>query len=49
MESGRSGALEDALQACVIQRSRKTCKELAAAAGKDLRFPTREGLREVKY
>lgn len=46
---GKSGPLEDALQACVIQRSRKTCKELAAAAGKDLRFPTRDGLREVKY
>jgi superfamily II DNA or RNA helicase/HKD family nuclease len=46
---GRSGALEDALQACVIQRSRKTCKELAAAAGKVLRFPDRDGLKEIKY
>lgn len=49
MNVGYSGPLEDALQACIIQRSRKTCKELATAAGRELRFPIREGLREIKY
>ncbi len=35
------GVLREVLESIVIQRSRKTCKELAAAAGKELRFPIR--------
>jgi superfamily II DNA or RNA helicase len=35
------GVLREVLESLVIQRSRKTCKELAASAGKELRFPVR--------
>ncbi len=38
-----------ALESVAIQRSRRTCRELAAAAGKQLRFPTREKPLEVHY
>jgi superfamily II DNA or RNA helicase len=41
--------LGDALEAVAIQRSRKTCRDLAAAAQKHLRFPTREKPREIRY
>jgi hypothetical protein len=37
------------LQTIAIQRSRSTCKRIAAAKGKDLRFPEREPIRTVKY
>lgn len=38
-----------ALQSVAIQRSRKTCRELAHAAGKQLRFPKRRTPQEVRY
>jgi superfamily II DNA or RNA helicase len=38
-----------ALESVAIQRSRKTCRELAEAAGKHLRFPLRESPQEVEY
>ncbi len=44
-ENGRvddQGILREVLETLVIQRSRKTCKELAASAGKELRFPIRQ-------
>lgn len=41
--------LGTALQAVAIQRSRQTCRELADAAGKHLRFPAREKPREIHY
>ncbi len=37
-----SESLNDILENVVIQRSRQTCRRLAAAAGKDLRFPIRK-------
>lgn len=37
-----SESLNDILENVVIQRSRQTCRRLASAAGKDLRFPTRK-------
>lgn len=43
------GLLERGLRAVAIQRSRKTCKELAAAKGKVLRFPDREPITVAKY
>lgn len=41
--------LGTALEAVAIQRSRKTCRELAEAAGKNLRFPKRTDPIEVHY
>lgn len=41
--------LGTALEAVAIQRSRRTCRELAEAAGKRLRFPKREDPIEVHY
>jgi superfamily II DNA or RNA helicase len=38
-----------ALESVAIQRSRRTCRELADAAGKHLRFPAREKPKEVHY
>lgn len=38
-----------ALSSVAIQRSRKTCRELAAAAGKNLRFPKRSDPIEIRY
>jgi len=38
-----------ALESVAIQRSRRTCRDLAAAAGKVLRFPHRERPVEVHY
>lgn len=38
-----------ALDSVAIQRSRQTCRALAAAAGKTLRFPTRKKPIEVNY
>ena len=38
-----------ALESVTIQRSRRTCKDLADAAGKHLRFPVREKPKEVHY
>lgn len=38
-----------ALEAVVIQRSRATCRELADAAGKHLRFPSRTKPKEIRY
>ncbi len=38
-----------ALESVAIQRSRQTCRELASAAGKTLRFPTREKPKEINY
>ena len=37
-----SESLNDILENVVIQRSRQTCRRLAAAVGKDLRFPNRK-------
>ncbi len=41
--------LAAALESVVVQRSRKTCRELATAAGKRLRFPSRNKPQEVRY
>jgi superfamily II DNA or RNA helicase len=41
--------LRSALEAVAIQRSRRTCRDLADAAGKHLRFPTREKPKEIHY
>lgn len=41
--------LRDALESIVIQRSRNTCRELARAAGVEVRFPERERPQEVIY
>lgn len=41
--------LGTALESVAIQRSRHTCRELARAAGKQLRFPHRENPKEVRY
>ena len=41
--------LGTALESVAIQRSRRTCRDLADAAGKCLRFPTREKPKEVHY
>jgi len=41
--------LNKVLEALLIQRSRKTCKALAEAAGKDLRFPHRNELDARPY
>ena len=38
-----------ALESVAIQRSRRTCRDLADAAGKCLRFPTREKPKEIRY
>ncbi|HVT13098.1 MAG TPA: helicase-related protein [Fimbriimonadaceae bacterium] len=38
-----------ALASVAIQRSRKTCRDLATAAGKQLRFPQRRPPREIAY
>lgn len=38
-----------ALESVAIQRSRRTCRELALAAGKNLRFPTRRPPQEIRY
>ncbi|MBN9501998.1 MAG: hypothetical protein BGO01_10195 [Armatimonadetes bacterium 55-13] len=38
-----------ALESVAIQRSRKTCRELAEAAGKRLRFPHRTDPQEIRY
>ncbi len=43
------GVLREVLESLVIQRSRKTCKELAAAAGKELRFPIRRSPVCLEY
>ncbi len=43
------GLLKQGLQTIAIQRSRRTCKEIAAAHGKLLRFPEREPIRTVEY
>lgn len=43
------GLLESGLKVAAIQRSRKTCKELAAAKGKVLHFPDREPIAVAKY
>ena len=43
------GLLRAALESVAIQRSRRTCRELAEAAGKHLRFPTRERPKEINY
>ena len=43
------GVLRAVLESIVIQRSRKTCKELAASAGKELRFPTRREPECLEY
>ena len=50
--SGRvddSTVLREVLENLVIQRSRKTCKELAASAGKELRFPVRLDPKPLEY
>lgn len=44
-----SEALNKVLALAVIQRSRKTCKELSRAVGKPLRFPTRKDPECVEY
>jgi len=41
--------LGTALESIAIQRSRKTCRELAEAAGKKLRFPKRRPPQEIRY
>ena len=41
--------LGTALESVAIQRSRQTCRELASAAGKHLRFPRREKPTEINY
>lgn len=41
--------LSTALEAVAIQRSRHTCRELAEAAGKKLRFPKRRPPQEIRY
>ena len=41
--------LNKVLEALLIQRSRKTCKALAEAAGKELRFPVRNDLQARPY
>lgn len=41
--------LNKVLEALLIQRSRKTCKALAEAAGKELRFPHRNALNAQPY
>lgn len=41
--------LNKVLEALLIQRSRKTCKALAEAAGKALRFPHRNDLKAEPY
>ena len=38
-----------ALESVAIQRSRKTCRDLAEAAGKILRFPKRRPPQEIRY
>lgn len=38
-----------ALESVAIQRSRRTCRELATAAGKSLRFPKRRAPMEIRY
>lgn len=43
------GFLEQGMSAIAIQRSRKTCKQLAAAKGKLLRFPDREPITTINY
>lgn len=43
------GFLEKGMSSVAIQRSRRTCKELAAAKGKNLRFPEREPISTVSY
>ena len=37
------------LESVIIQRSRKTCKELSEAVGKPLRFPTRQTPECIEY
>lgn len=44
-----SKALNKVLELAVIQRSRKTCKELSRAVGKPLRFPKRHDPQCVEY
>lgn len=41
--------LSTALESVAIQRSRHTCRELAEAAGKRLRFPKRRPPQEIRY
>jgi superfamily II DNA or RNA helicase len=41
--------LIQALESVAIQRSRRTCKLLAEARGKSLRFPEREAPHQLKY
>ena len=41
--------LNRVLENVVIQRSRKTCKELSRVAGRELRFPIRKGPECVEY
>ncbi len=48
-EIPKRGPLDDALKCCMIQRSRATCKELARAAGLEVRFPQREAPEEIEY
>ena len=43
------GFLEKGMNSVAIQRSRKTCKELALAKGKLLRFPEREPISTISY
>ncbi len=43
------GLLKQGLQTIAIQRSRRTCKEIAAAHGRLLRFPEREPIRTIQY
>lgn len=43
-----SESLHDILEAVVIQRSRQTCRRLAAAAGKNLLFPVRKPPRCIE-
>lgn len=41
--------LREVLEEVAIQRSRKTCRELSEAAGRELRFPTRLGPKCFDY
>lgn len=43
------GVLREVLESLVIQRSRRTCKELAASGGKELRFPVRREPQCLEY
>src|SRR2546421_151207 len=43
------GLLKQGLEAVAIQRSRRTCKEIASAHGRVLRFPEREPIETVEY